>query len=645
MSKGVTIDLIVDPKGAITGLNVASDESSKFTGLLGNLGRIGATAVAAVATAAVAAAGALTAATVSAGNYADEILEAATKTNLGTDELQAYRYAAEQMDVSFETFTSSQGRMVKAMEAATSGTGPAAEAFSALGLSVTDSSGNLVDSTDLYWQAIDALGSVTNETERTALAQQIFGKSGAEMNAIIAKGSEGFAALSEEARKNGAIMSGEQLEALGAFDDKMQGLTSTVDAAKNALGLTLLPILDQLAGDGTSALGEFSSALLEADGDISKAGPAFETLGTNVAGVLTNAIPKILEVGTSLVSGLVQGIVNKAPELIKAAVPLVVKFAAGIVGLLPSILDAGIKVLVAVVQGITSALPQLVPVAVVAIRGLVDALLDNLPLLLSSAIELIVALATALVDNLPMLIETGIALVVGLAVGIIEALPQLIEKLPTIIEGIITALVGAIPQLVMAGVQLFIALVSNMPAIIGGIIAAIPVIMKALVGAFSDPKFWKQMGEAGLQLIKGLWEGIKGAGDWLWKQISGFFNGVIKNIQGLFGIHSPSTVFAGFGQFMIQGLEKGLTGPNNLNGIMNDLSGQVRSGFDGSIGVQARAVVATGASGGGGGATYVSSYTFPNFLGFDKAATARAIDDIMTSGRRNGDVSAGWASA
>jgi hypothetical protein len=569
VSRGVTIDLIVDPKGAINGLNIASGESSKFTGLLGDLGRIGATAVAAVATAAVAAAGALTAATVSAGKYADEILEAATKTNLGTDELQAYRYAAEQMDVSFETFTSSQGRMVKAMESATSGAGPAAEAFSALGLSVTDSSGNLVDSTDLYWQAIDALGSVTNETERTALAQQIFGKSGAEMNAIIAKGSEGFRALSEEARRNGAIMSGEQLEALGAFDDKMQGLTSTVDAAKNALGLTLLPILDQLAGEGGSALGEFSASLLEADGNASKIGPAFETLGTNIAGVLSTAIPKILQVGTSLVSGLVQGIVTQAPKLIQTAVPLIVTFVTGILGMLPAILDAGLKILIALVQGIATALPQLIPAAVEAILGLV----------------------TALVDNLPLLIDAGIELLLGVALGLIEALPQLVEKIPTLIASIVTALVGAIPQLVMAGVKLFVALVSNLPAIISGILMAIPTIMEALVGAFKDPKFWQQMGDAGLQLIRGLWEGIKGAGDWLWKQISGFFGDVIKNIQALFGIRSPSTVFAGFGDFMIQGLEKGLTGPNNLGAIMSDLSRQVAGGFGASLDVQARAAV------------------------------------------------------
>src|SRR5690606_12960779 len=183
MAKGVTIDLIVDPKGAIQGLDIVSDKASKSTDFLAGLGKVGAAAVAAVATAAAAAAGALTAATVSAAAYADEILTAATNTNLSTDELQAYRYAAELIDVSFDTFVASQGKFTKSMQdAVRSGASPAASAFSALGLSVTDASGNLRDSTELYWEAIDALGAVENETQRTALAQEIFGRSGAQMN-------------------------------------------------------------------------------------------------------------------------------------------------------------------------------------------------------------------------------------------------------------------------------------------------------------------------------------------------------------------------------------------------------------------------------------------------------------------------------
>lgn len=623
MAKGVTIDLIVDPKGAIQGIDQASNKASGATQVFADLGKLGAASIVAVGAAAIAAAGALTAATISAGQYADEILTAATNTNLSTDELQAYKYAAEQIDVSFETFTASQGKFTKSMQDATAGTGPAAEGFASLGLSVTDSAGNLVDSKQLYWDAIDALGEVSNETERTALAQQIFGKSGAEMNSIIAKGSDGFAALTEQARANGAIMSGEQLAKLGAFDDKMQGLTSTVDAAKNALGLTLLPILDQLAGDGTSALGQFTSALLEADGDMTKAAPAFESLGTNIAGVLTSAIPKILEIGTSLVSGLVQGIVSQAPKLIETAIPLLVTFVTAILGMLPSILDAGLKIVIALVKGVAKALPTLIPAAIAAVLGLVGALIDNLPMLLDAGLQLITGLATGLIAALPGLIAQLPTIILGivnfltnaiptiinagidLLLAIVGALPEIIDgvvtAIPLIVTGLVLAIVKMLPKLIEAGIRLFLALVEALPQIIGELINAIPEIVTGLYEAFTDPKMIAQLAEAGVALVEGLWEGIKGAGDWLWDQLSGFFGGVIDNIKDLLGIHSPSTVTGEMGDNLILGLVNRIrAGKGLVSSVMSDLSAQVTDGFGGSLNVRARAAVTGSPSGVGG---------------------------------------------
>jgi hypothetical protein len=47
-------------------------------------------------------------------------------------------------------------------------------------------------------------------------------------------------------------MSQESLEALAKFDDSMQRLKSGGEAAKNALGMVLLPQLQILADDGVS---------------------------------------------------------------------------------------------------------------------------------------------------------------------------------------------------------------------------------------------------------------------------------------------------------------------------------------------------------------------------------------------------------
>ncbi len=62
----------------------------------------------------------------------------------------------------------------------------------------------------------------------------------------------GIQQLTEEAKSMGAVMSQESLEALAKFDDSMQRLKSGGEAAKNALGMVLLPQLQILADDGVS---------------------------------------------------------------------------------------------------------------------------------------------------------------------------------------------------------------------------------------------------------------------------------------------------------------------------------------------------------------------------------------------------------
>ena len=114
--------------------------------------------------------------TVGASQYADDILTMSTVTGMSTESLQAYKYAAELVDTSMETLTGSMARNIRSMNSAREGTGAASQAYKALGISITDANGNLRDSETVYWETIDALGNVANETERDALAMQLFGK-------------------------------------------------------------------------------------------------------------------------------------------------------------------------------------------------------------------------------------------------------------------------------------------------------------------------------------------------------------------------------------------------------------------------------------------------------------------------------------
>ena len=66
-----------------------------------------------------------------------------------------------------------------------------------------------------------------------------------------------------------------------------------------------------------------------------------------------------------------------------------------------------------------------------------------------------------------------------------------------------------------------------------------------------------QFADIGKDIVKGIWEGIKGLGNWLGDQVKGFFGNVVGGIKSLLGIKSPSKVFADIGENMAAGIGVG----------------------------------------------------------------------------------------
>ena len=59
-------------------------------------------------------------------------------------------------------------------------------------------------------------------------------------------------------------------------------------------------------------------------------------------------------------------------------------------------------------------------------------------------------------------------------------------------------------------------------------------------------------------IVSGIWNGIGDKLGWIKDKIAGWVDNVLGWFKNLFGIHSPSTIFAGYGRFMDEGLIVGL---------------------------------------------------------------------------------------
>ena len=492
-----------------------------------------AAAFAAVSAAAVASGKALVDMAVEGAAYADTVLTESTVTGIATDKLQEYMYAAELVDVSTETLTKSMAKQIKSMKSATDGSKTMVAAYDALGVSVTDANGNMRDSDTVYWELIDALGKVENETERDALAMTILGKSAQELNPLIESGAQRMQELGEEARNAGYVLSEDMLAAYGALDDNLQYLKVNAEGAKNALGTVLLPVLTELSGTGVELLAEFTKGISDANGDIGKMSDVIGEILPKALDAVMEYVPELLEVIASIVGSLGQAIIDNLPVIVESASQIILSILNGLIAGLPQITNGALQLVLALVSGILSNLPMLIETAAQVIVTIATGLATALPTLIPTLVEVVVQMCQTLVDNLPLILDAALQLITGLAQGILEALPVVIEALPQIIDGIVTFFLDSIPQIIDTGIQLLTSLVEALPQIITAIVAAIPKIIDNIISAVLSAI--PQIIQAGIDLlialVRALPQIITTIVQAIPQIISGIVNALIGNID------------------------------------------------------------------------------------------------------------------
>lgn len=286
-----------------------------------------------LSTAAAAVAASIGALTVKSGKWADDINTMSKIYSIGTDELQKYAAAADLVDVDVETITKSHVKLEKQMAAAAKGTGASADAFSKLGVSVTNADGSL-RSGDAVWQdTIKALGSMENETERDAIAMQLMGKSAAELNPLIEDGGETYKQVADTLSKYSLdFIDQDTLNQANEFNDAIDTMKLVGMVAFQQLGTQLaaylapamekvVDVVGRLAEwfsnlsprtqaliAGVAAVVAVLAPLLIGLGKVSFAISSIlglvATIGPAIAGVVTALGPVVLVIGAIIAAGV-----------------------------------------------------------------------------------------------------------------------------------------------------------------------------------------------------------------------------------------------------------------------------------------------------------------------------------------------------
>lgn len=230
--------------------SAAQDSISKTSGKAETLGTKltkGIKTAAKWATAVVAAAGAVGGAMLGAANKvaktADEIDKASRRAGTTAENYQKLKYAMGQSGISAEKFEKTMIRNQKAVNEAAEGNKAYADTYKALGVSIEDASGNMRSADDIYNETLRKLADMEDINQRNALANQLFGKSYADLAPILDSGSQGIDDLTKRAEKLGLVMSQETVDAGVKFGDTMDDIKQMGGAVFNMIGAELLPIM------------------------------------------------------------------------------------------------------------------------------------------------------------------------------------------------------------------------------------------------------------------------------------------------------------------------------------------------------------------------------------------------------------------
>lgn len=167
----------------------------------------------------------------------------AEKTDMSVESLSAIKYAATLVGVELDRVGTATFKLSKAMYEAAAGQEKTQAVFKTLGVAYQDSSGDLRDTGEVLMDIAAKFSTMEDGAAKAALAQKVFGKSGAELIPLMNNLQE----LGDEARRLGVVMTTEQAQSLATFDDSLDKIKITAEGVKREFYAGLAPALTDIA--------------------------------------------------------------------------------------------------------------------------------------------------------------------------------------------------------------------------------------------------------------------------------------------------------------------------------------------------------------------------------------------------------------
>lgn len=279
-------------------------------------------------------------------DQASTAVDVGQRLGMSASAVQELGYTASMSSSSVEGMTLALTGLSNKLDAAKKGSKDAAVSLKAVGLDKT-AAGQPLDVT--LGRIADRFAAMPDGAKKSALAMDLFGKSGSKLIPLLNSGSAGIAALREEARATGYVIDDQAAGALEGFGDQTDKLKAQLTGLRNQAIVALLPALqrmvtglqDWIAANRqllvdvlTSTLRVFLGVLRVVGAVVEGVVATFAFLARNtdiviaaLAGLTAAMLPLIIEWGVMAAAAIAAAVATAAAWLVAAAPAILVGLA------------------------------------------------------------------------------------------------------------------------------------------------------------------------------------------------------------------------------------------------------------------------------------------------------------------------------
>ena len=384
----------------------------------------------------------------STSQHADEIDKMSQKLGMSKTAYQEWDYVLSQSGVEITSMSTGLKTLTNKLDDAKNGSDKAGAMFSKLGLSMSDLQS--MSREDVFNTVIKGFQGMEDSTERAALANDLFGKSGQELAALFNTTAKATDEMKKKAHELGMVMTDEAVQSGVDLVDTLDTAKRSIGGVKNALGSAAIPIVQK-----------YSDILIKG---IPKIQSLFQRVTPIVAKLFDGIIGPLFDLMSDIGPVLLMLFETFLPVLSDLSGSILPVIAMLIQQLIPPLLEIAQQVLPVLMQLITSIAPIISTLAQTVIPPLISIVQALIPPLLS-IIESVIPPIISLLEMLAPIVEQIINGILPVLLSLIEQIMplamQIIEQILPPIISLIESLLPPIMEIIEAVLPILIELINN----------------------------------------------------------------------------------------------------------------------------------------------------------------------------------------